>query len=37
MSDKIKVGIVDDHPLLRQGVAATLSRVEDFEVVEQGG
>ena len=37
MSDKIKVGIVDDHPLLRQGVAATLNRVEDFEVVEQGG
>ena len=37
MSDKIKVGIVDDHPLLRQGVAATLGRVEDFEVVEQGG
>ena len=37
MSDKIKVGIVDDHPLLRQGGAAALSRVEDFEVVEQGG
>ena len=37
MSDKIKVGIVDDHPLLRQGVAATMGRVEDFEVVEQGG
>ncbi|CAD5107741.1 response regulator [Zestomonas carbonaria] len=37
MSDKIRIGIVDDHPLLRQGVATTLKKVADFEVVEQGG
>lgn len=32
----IRIGIVDDHPLLRQGVAAALRRVADFQVVEQG-
>ncbi|UTW08483.1 response regulator [Pseudomonas benzenivorans] len=37
MSGKIRIGIVDDHPLLRQGVAAALKRIADFEVVEQGG
>ncbi|HBX53800.1 response regulator [Pseudomonas sp. UBA2684] len=37
MNDKIRIGIVDDHPLLRQGVAATLKKVADFDVVEQGG
>ncbi|MCY1270365.1 Transcriptional regulatory protein DegU [compost metagenome] len=37
MAAKIRIGIVDDHPLLRQGVAITLSKVRDFEVVEQGG
>lgn len=36
MSNRIRVGIVDDHPLLRQGVAATLGRLEDIEVVAQG-
>ncbi|MBM7060618.1 response regulator transcription factor [Pseudomonas sp. UL073] len=37
MASKIRIGIVDDHPLLRQGVASTLARVRGFEVVEQGG
>ncbi len=37
MSCKVRIGIVDDHPLLRQGVVATLKRIADFEVVEQGG
>ncbi|MBS7661293.1 response regulator transcription factor [Pseudomonas lalucatii] len=37
MSGRIRIGIVDDHPLLRQGVAAALKRIADFEVVEQGG
>ncbi|AYC33764.1 DNA-binding response regulator [Pseudomonas cavernae] len=37
MTSRIRIGIVDDHPLLRQGVASTLARVKDFEVVEQGG
>ncbi|MGH8435775.1 MAG: response regulator [Pseudomonas sp.] len=37
MTARIRIGIVDDHPLLRQGVAMTLARIEDFAVVEQGG
>jgi DNA-binding NarL/FixJ family response regulator len=37
MGGRIRIGIVDDHPLLRQGVAAALKRIADFEVVEQGG
>ena len=37
MSGKIRIGIVDDHPLLRQGVVAVLKRIAEFEVVEQGG
>lgn len=36
MASKIRIGIVDDHPLLRQGVASTLARVRGFEVVDQG-
>jgi DNA-binding NarL/FixJ family response regulator len=34
---RIRICIVDDHPLLRQGVATALKRVAEFEVVEQGG
>jgi DNA-binding NarL/FixJ family response regulator len=37
MGYKIRIGIVDDHPLLRQGVATALKRIVDFEVVAQGG
>lgn len=37
MTSRIRICIVDDHPLLRQGVAAALRRVAEFEVVEQGG
>jgi two-component system, NarL family, nitrate/nitrite response regulator NarL len=36
MSDVIRIVIVDDHPLFRQGVAASLSAEPDFEVVGQG-
>ncbi|RJG09121.1 DNA-binding response regulator [Pseudomonas cavernicola] len=36
MKSLIRIGIVDDHPLLRQGVAATLIKIADFQVVEQG-
>ncbi len=36
MVDKIRVLLVDDHPLLREGVARTLSRDEEFEVVGEG-
>ena len=37
MPDRIRVVLVDDHPLLREGVAATLQADPDFEVVAQGG
>jgi DNA-binding NarL/FixJ family response regulator len=33
----IKVAVVDDHPLYRDGVAATLKSVPDFVVVGVGG
>jgi DNA-binding NarL/FixJ family response regulator len=36
MSDKIRVVIVDDHPLFRDGVAHTLQTEPDVEVVGQG-
>jgi DNA-binding NarL/FixJ family response regulator len=37
MSPVIKIGIVDDHPLLRDGVTMALKKIADFQVVEQGG
>ncbi|AWY44141.1 response regulator [Pseudomonas putida] len=36
MSPSIRIGIVDDHPLLREGVANSLKRRPDLQVVEQG-
>jgi DNA-binding NarL/FixJ family response regulator len=36
MSPFIRIGIADDHPLLREGVANTLKRRSDLQVVEQG-
>jgi NarL family two-component system response regulator LiaR len=33
MSDQIRVLVVDDHDLLREGVVGTLSAFDDFEVV----
>jgi len=36
MSDLITVGIVDDHPLLREGVAHTLTQSGKFTVVGTG-
>ncbi|WP_044870704.1 response regulator transcription factor [Pseudomonas sp. LFM046] len=36
MDSRIRIGIVDDHPLLRDGVAMALQKIADFEVVEQG-
>ncbi len=32
----IKVGVVDDHPLFREGVTRSLSEVSDFVVVGEG-
>lgn len=37
MPDPIRVVLIDDHPLLREGVAATLQADPGFEVVGQGG
>ncbi|MCB5174240.1 MULTISPECIES: LuxR C-terminal-related transcriptional regulator [Microvirga] len=36
MNSKIRVGVVDDHPLYRDGVIFTLAAQPDFEVVGQG-
>lgn len=36
MPDKIRVVLIDDHPMLREGVANTLTAEADFEVVGQG-
>ena len=36
MSDIVRVALIDDHPLFRDGVANTLDREADFEVVAQG-
>jgi DNA-binding NarL/FixJ family response regulator len=35
MSDKIKILAVDDHPLLREGIAAVLQEEEDLELVAE--
>ncbi len=37
MSEKIRLVIVDDHPLFREGVAATLQSDPNLEVVAEGG
>jgi DNA-binding NarL/FixJ family response regulator len=36
MNPFIRIGIVDDHPMLREGVANTLRKRTDLQVVEQG-
>jgi DNA-binding NarL/FixJ family response regulator len=36
MDSVIRIGIVDDHPLLREGVANALRKRADFKVLEQG-
>ena len=36
MNDKIRVVIVDDHPLFREGVATILGNEPAFEVIGQG-
>ncbi len=37
MIDSTHIVVVDDHPMLREGVAMTLAAEADFEVVGQGG
>src|SRR5512140_3261891 len=36
MSEAIRIAVIDDHPLFREGVAAILQSEEDMEVVAQG-
>ena len=36
MSEKLQIAIIDDHPLFREGVAQTLGRQPDIEVVAEG-
>jgi two-component system, NarL family, nitrate/nitrite response regulator NarL len=36
MTEAIRIVLVDDHPLFRDGVASTLQADPDFEVVGQG-
>ena len=35
MADKIKLLIVDDHPLLREGLASVLAGEDDFELIAE--
>lgn len=37
MSDPIRIAVVDDHPMLREGVVRTLLDEGDIEVVGEGG
>jgi two-component system nitrate/nitrite response regulator NarL len=37
MSDNLRVVIVDDHPLFREGVAHTLRAAPGIEIVGEGG
>ena len=36
MNNNIRIVVVDDHPLLREGVATTLGSDPNFEIVAQG-
>ena len=37
MAEPIRVAVVDDHPMLREGVVRTLLDEGDIEVVSEGG
>lgn len=36
MTDRIRVAVVDDHPLFREGVVSALEAGKDFTIVAQG-
>jgi DNA-binding NarL/FixJ family response regulator len=35
--EKIKIAVVDDHPLFREGVISSFREIEGFEIVGEGG
>ena len=37
MHDRIRIAVIDDHPLFREGVTFTLRSASDIEVVAEGG
>jgi two-component system, NarL family, nitrate/nitrite response regulator NarL len=37
MSERLRVAIIDDHPMLREGIKATIGESAEFEVVAIGG
>ncbi|WP_155956423.1 response regulator transcription factor [Rhizobium sp. CF080] len=37
MMPGIKIAVVDDHPLFREGVTRSFGEIEDFEMVAEGG
>ena len=37
MTTPIRLAVIDDHPLFREGVIRTLSEIGGFEVVGEGG
>ncbi|MFB9950096.1 LuxR C-terminal-related transcriptional regulator [Rhizobium puerariae] len=37
MMTTIKIAVVDDHPLFREGVTRSFGEIEDFEMVGEGG
>jgi len=37
VAERIRIVIIDDHPVVRQGVASLLDDEEDIEVIAQGG
>ena len=36
MPPSVSIVVIDDHPLLREGVSTTLEAMDDFEVIGQG-
>ncbi|MQW88883.1 LuxR C-terminal-related transcriptional regulator [Sinorhizobium saheli] len=34
---RIRVAVIDDHPLFREGVTRSLSEIDGFEIVAEGG
>ncbi len=37
MTTVIRVAVIDDHPLFREGVSRSLSEIDEFEIVAEGG